>query len=604
MRKPYLKKWSNLENTSSLLLFAQALYEMLFHHTMDSFKAPALNVHSSLFELVHLSSLVASDKVKKGALTPIISELCYHLNNDVVISKALDQEIKVAIATLQNKDSTPRDIYKLSRALEKIISEFYWKSIKSSIVEEVNKSCNAKEIILLAQAFCTEAEIQGYSRSYIYNMVRLFFFIDKKNHPLIDSTDVIVDFLGFFDNKVRKWTAVYRASNNFLAYSKYAESYGMIISNEAPDIADCDNKRINEFVSMDGMPAYLYFNDEEACDPEAARTSCELMLGLFCDAASYHDHLIKLDYSDTCLIKDDGSKWICLSERPNPMLLGERIKKKTIDKDYERTNEILSGRHFPDQSMRAFGKALDMHRAALQSINPENQLLDLWAALEGFIPSSDGRLDRVVHYTNQILPSLTLSYNEKIFKYLAKSLYIAGKEVRSFVDEIDGFDCFFNKVVFLISTEDMTDKRSELYALLGSHPLLRNRCFSCSEAFHSNKSVLKMLKTHRMKVTWHFSRIYSTRNQIIHNADSLPYLSTLVENLHSYVDILLKEVSDVAVSSARMMTISDALEILIIQEKSYLNSLELGSRESCAKSNYHEIIFGNRKLSLDDLDIN
>ena len=42
MKKPILTYWNDTGNLKSLLLFAQLLDEMLYHQTIDSYKAPVL----------------------------------------------------------------------------------------------------------------------------------------------------------------------------------------------------------------------------------------------------------------------------------------------------------------------------------------------------------------------------------------------------------------------------------------------------------------------------------------------------------------------------------------------------------------------------------
>jgi hypothetical protein len=51
--------------------------------------------------------------------------------------------------------------------------------------------------------------------------------------------------------------------------------------------------------------------------------------------------------------------------------------------------------------------------------------------------------------------------------------------------------------------------------------------------------VNSFVEKHAERVKWQIMRIYRNRNLIIHNGSSMPYLSLLIENLHSYVDVFL-----------------------------------------------------------------
>ena len=60
---------------------------------------------------------------------------------------------------------------------------------------------------------------------------------------------------------------------------------------------------------------------------------------------------------------------------------------------------LLESRHID------FSRSIDLHSAALTASAIENQMLDLWAALETLIPkSSESNKDRIVQICDQIIP--------------------------------------------------------------------------------------------------------------------------------------------------------------------------------------------------------
>lgn len=84
MIRPDLSKWEYKQELEGLLVFAQALEEMLFHHTIDTYKAPALNVRTNVLELRSLASRLRSNRIKLGTIQPVIDELEYRLKQEVV----------------------------------------------------------------------------------------------------------------------------------------------------------------------------------------------------------------------------------------------------------------------------------------------------------------------------------------------------------------------------------------------------------------------------------------------------------------------------------------------------------------------------------------
>lgn len=83
-------EFNRKDRRSSFLFFAQSLEELLFHHTLDSFKSPALNTHLNIFELQFLSAEIFRNKVKAGALKPVLEELENRIKTDPAIEDQKD----------------------------------------------------------------------------------------------------------------------------------------------------------------------------------------------------------------------------------------------------------------------------------------------------------------------------------------------------------------------------------------------------------------------------------------------------------------------------------------------------------------------------------
>ena len=135
----------------------------------------------------------------------------------------------------------------------------------------------------------------------------------------------------------------------------------------------------------------------------------------------------------------------------------------------------------------SFIKALDFHHAAIQSNSEENQLIDLWAALEGFlpIPHSGSRISDFLQY---MIPALSFLYIDRIFSNLAEDLDYCSTPVRKFIQEIDTSKSFKRNTIELICSDGLKDKREILYGMLNKNPLLRHRCYTVHEDNKNGKS--------------------------------------------------------------------------------------------------------------------
>jgi hypothetical protein len=254
------------------------------------------------------------------------------------------------------------------------------------------------------------------------------------------------------------------------------------------------------------------------------------------------------------------------------------------------------------QSQTRLVKALQYHKEAIDSQALENQLVDLWAALEGFVPQPFDDQPRIQHYISYLLPPLVLTYSEKIFKYIGDSLFHCDKQVRDVISGINVGESFALKAASVILCDEFAAERDKVCALLDDHPLLRFRMYRVYRQYHTAADCLETIKSHKVKLAWHLNRIYNTRNSIMHSATSLPYLETLVENLHIYLDILLTSVSQLAAKSSIRTDINAILKMLSVEERVYLSHLKAESEQGNASfhsGNFVKVVFGNSNPLVD-----
>ena len=177
MRRPRLYKWKMKENIKGLLYFAQALEELLFHHTIDSFKAPALNTHLNVYELRYLSLELKKGAIRSGALEPVIEELETKIKGDPVLEDDLDVLYLPYIETIKKYLKKPEDLMATVSSLLANLNISYWPNLKLKILEYINDiSAEEKEKLLkLALDLTSEVELRGYSRFFLYFMTINFF---------------------------------------------------------------------------------------------------------------------------------------------------------------------------------------------------------------------------------------------------------------------------------------------------------------------------------------------------------------------------------------------------------------------------------------------
>lgn len=594
MKNPDLRKWSYSDEVKGLLVFAQAIEELLFDHTLDSYKATALNVHTSTLELRFLAKQLVDDRVPSGTLIPVIEELAWRIGNDPVLQAGNGVVFSVWLERLEAERTDPRALLAGVDALLVELNGYYWERIGEDIKKAVRDGTSNRTILELANVFIVEAELQGFSRNYIYHVARRFFFWTGAEPRRIESVDQLEQFLmQFYASEAARYTAVLRGSSEFEALADFAKEVGVTVASISPENMPSFFRARRFLGDSSEFPNYLTIKGITARDPNSARQLAESRVDILADLYSYYAHENEPRWYSTCLLINEATEWAeLINASVSAMKRGTRRRAEELRMDMAEAMEVVKGVHLERESQYVFVKALDYHRAAIEATTPENQLLDLWAALEGFLPPPSKDSARITHFVGSLLPVLSLTYAEKIFRYVAHHLNTGGDRIREIVESVPVDGDFFTKTAAILTAEDAAVIRAELMAELSLNPLMRFRCFSVNEQFRTNERIRSSLLRHKQKVAWHIQRIYATRNQIVHSAEALPYLDTLVENLHFYLDTLMSVIVRVGLKSKVKISVPGALKLLSVHEQAALRQLE-GRKERCTLENFKLLVFGH-----------
>ncbi len=584
---PRTKKWAAFPERERVLLFAHALEEKLFDYTVDSYKARALNVHTCVYEVGALANQVLRKRVSPGALIPVTEELLAQMKSDPVLTKAEQDRFAAYTERLMAERTNPESVIAIVSALHIELDGFYWYRLLDSISAEVRKDKNSRRILALADSFIAEAELQGFHRSYVFHTTRTFFWRKK-----ICSPSDVDDFVALFKQESRDFQFLFKVSSSLLDVREFAKHLGLAISDSQP-VADLTHPHAIGYSQVsDQFPAFALTKPIRTRDPVAARIRAEQRMEAFASVYAFHVHQERCAWQPVALCLGAENKFEGLLKPPAAAM--KRCLHSSVDDCRESISEImevLAGVHFHNKDASVFAKALDYHRAAIEASTAENQLIDLWAALEGFLPPPDADTTRITHYVSVLVPCLTLTYAEKLFNYVAAALEASDLTVKKLVERISAADSFFDNVVRLLVSSECAASRTQLFGALEGNPLLRFRCFNLSEEFKSSERTHEVVKAHRVRLGWHIQRIYSTRNQIVHSAEALPYLDTLVENLHTYIDALIGSIARVGIQAHSPISIAGATKLLSIAEQSYLRELK-GNKVDCSDDNFRKVVFG------------
>lgn len=596
MRKLNLKFTPTCEQDRALVFFAQALDEQLFDLTDDSFKAPALNTFSRTFELQSVALANHRAGIGKDALKPFIEELEWSISKDVSLSTQQKALCKTHIASFSDNSNQADAISRATAGLRVILGEYFNNVMGaiSNIIE--NAPGNKKDLLGLVSIFIVQAETHGFPRRHTYHVTQNLLMRRLKNKTSFDRKLLLKEFFEKFPGKASEYECLYFAEGSFDSYPKLMEEFKIEVRIAPPvwDNLSLDQQRLIDAENVGKR--LIFISGIKTPSPAHAYKIGSSRINEFAGIVRFYRHREILKLEPLALIRDKATgKVYTIHDAPDPM----HCWVSHTNSSEEEMLGLMSATHgslLTSESADRLKRTVRLHRSALKSTSAENQLIDLWAGLEGLVSRPGRESVRVEYFSECLIPSLTLTYPEKLFlsAYIDVCAHAPGS--RAILAAMPGADSNFSKFVRVIVCGEHKRHQTDLCELLSTSPLLLNRVWRLSELFKSRTATQQTLRHHRQKVKWHISRIYHTRNSIMHSAKSLPYLPTLVENLHVYVDTLVRSLQAVARVSPERQTIEGALEYIGTWERYRLHAIThegVDNDAALTDESFWGVIFGS-----------
>jgi hypothetical protein len=148
------------------------------------------------------------------------------------------------------------------------------------------------------------------------------------------------------------------------------------------------------------------------------------------------------------------------------------------------------------------------------------------------------------------------------------------------------------KTLRLLCLAENDDLRKQLYEHLKDFHLLRYRVFRLSESLSDRTKLRDMLSQHEKRVTWQIRRMYRTRNMIVHSGRvPPPYIDTLVENGHAYLDAIIFEIMRISCGPYAAETLEQVFDIAKIR---YVHFAKLITGETPLTSDNCGFLLGSK----------
>lgn len=573
--------WHRKPELENLLFLAQRLDELFFDYTLDTYKPPALNSVYLCKEAISLLIDIENDLIDVKNLKSVIDELEWSVSNDLIAKELLPTNSKKFIH--YDEKTKLSDLKIKLEVLERIINPIRYIQYCEEQLKAEMLNGSKKKINSIARCYASALINRGISKQHLKEKTTEFFFNNEK----VYCFDDLEQYFYLVSPTVHSFEVYFSVSKLVNEVSKTIDKFNLNILEKLPDkLIEFGNA--NHFCS-DPEQVIVEVLGIEAYDRHTARMEAESRLDMLGNLFSLFSHKNKIKWANKVIITQ------CCDDTPvtikKPMSAMEKCFDLRPKAASYQLNQMINSINLSGNSFFKFNRAVDLHSVGVSNDLPENQLMNIWIALETLIPSHVHGGGKVTKIINGLMPVLLRNYLKRLVKRVSLDLLnwdkIKTSKILKKIPNSTGKPPYL-KVFELIALKDNSELLKELYVELADFFLLRNRLFELSEMFKKPQNIIQKINLHRTKVEWQIRRIYRTRNLIVHSGRTLPYIDTLIENAHDYLDQAMNMVIELSCSEIQVTTLEQAFEVAKLDFDEYMMNLE--SVDEIDYKNAHSII--------------
>lgn len=512
-------------------MFAQQLAEMLTPTTFESFRVYSLDTIARLAEAIELAEDVRQQRVPKPVLAPICEELEWSFSKDSAVAKLAQAEIVSFLSTIKDRNNVSLDTFIAHlRLITKLARPRYKKQLEEIILRIFGDPQQKIELRKITGFWCSHVINLGYSRRHVLASVNAYFFTDDIQRI---GAQTLSRFFGEFDGN-RKRFVVHAAVSRDLG--NYLKGLGYTVRDVATLTPD-QIASLNTNPNIAGLTSALEIRAEEF-DPFGAMNFCYQSLSAQRAIGYLDPYGMQAEWGDTMhvarLRANHGvaiTKGDFLTNRPRRVTPRSGFRLRSISA-YARS--IIT--NFNPASTERLLSSIRTAALARTSLNPENQLISLWSAIEVLL-SEPRDTPRIVHYASLIVPCVTLRHTRRQVIAIYDELLVTYRSrFNRLIEQIPGFPDLngqraFAEMMFLPEHAQM---RTDLCSILSENPLALHRVWKLNHDYRDVKAVHRTLCDHFDRVRWQMHRVYRARNQLVHSGRMPTYLESVILNLAEY----------------------------------------------------------------------
>lgn len=593
--------WPRGEAAQTHLFIVQLMQQALDDQAFESFRVPSLDMVARLREAASIARDVLSERVHHAALELPLRELSNSLRKSAEFVEGMPRYhadvfcSKYESATLTKKSEVDR-CFRECATLYQMTARHYKTWLERSIIKTCKNKSNRISLRYLVYEYCSHLINSGYSKQYIKTCLSSKFYL-KKVSKIEKRT--LPTFFSNFDVKTRKyrvWLPIDKQAADYLSNAPIDEFY-VVDNNAAP------NDVTSAFANASISSTHAIASTIPALDPFTAAETARLVIRTVGSIGLLNRKSVEVAWPTKAYVKAPRVRNGIIANENNLKLqpTTKIVRGKTGKALKRQTHALLT--EFNEESAQRLIATVRTAALARTSTSPENQLVSLWSAVEvlfGYPPSD---LPRIKYYISQLTPLACHRYARTYASAILDELLVQyGLFIRKLLREVDSDfrSDQYSKFCRLLFETEYEDQRNRLMSHISQNPLALHKVWKLWDNFKTPLNYRDSLQSHIDRVSWQISRIYRTRNGLVHNGRSPPYLRALTLNAFEYFRLAVVSVLENGMIQSHSSDMRQIISAICFEQEVILKRLrEMGNEQMTYTDDYfREFFFEGKRTKI------
>lgn len=566
-----LKKWDDPASSPQLLYFVQLMEELSYDKTPSTYKPSVMHTALLGMELSDTIDNVEVGIIKAPNIDHVAAEFCSSLSKDPVARKLLNVSSGLLTGALKNKSgSVGSKQLTVDLVVNQLRSGSYRRACEEAIADQVESpQCDFEVLRAATRGYVTTLISLGFSSKYIHESVLKFFHYDKNR--IGPAKSALKSFFDVFYGDNQEFTLVFKVDKIFLAAAEALKQLRIEISPLPPP--DLELAGHVHFLRTEPTHVYATLRKINSKEPYAARQTGERLMRIAATFITLFHHRDRPTWVSEAVVFSGGTGNSGLHPRAmNAMHKGADLLPEVAAR---KMKDFLEKFSLDEEAFHKFMRSAQLHALAAGSSSDENQLLNLWIAIESLIPSETKSAQdaTIEHIVGSLLPVLSYDYFERLVNHLVKDLIHWDKSfVLAQFKGIPG-KTFTERLLRIMGLPEYVVQYEALVARCRNFVLLEKRLNHFGSLAKSPSALQALLEGHEERLSWQIRRIYRTRNIIVHSGDTPWHTNVLIEHAHEYLDNVLNLVTKLASRPSQISTVAEGFALAQLHYQDYKNFL-------------------------------